>query len=301
MSNSGTITSLTNKGAINGGQGGSISFTYAFGGAGGVGVSNSGAIKTLINSGTITGGNGGSGYLGDLSVGAAGVENSGAIVTLTNSGTILRRKRRLRRRGRYARRGWRGDRECRHNHNAGQQRYDQRRRGRTLFWRRRRRGRVERKWSDNRLACQRDGRDDQWWKRRLSDCRRRGRRRRFERRRDHDADQQRDDQRRRRGPRRFFRRASRRRRGRVERVRGDHRFACERRQDQWREWRPWLHRRRGRFGDYEFRHDHRSDQQRKDRRRFRCGRLAAPRLAADRPSQAVPAARACRTPTRSTC
>ncbi len=88
IANSGTITSLINKGAINGGHGGSISFTYALGGPGGVGVANSGTITTLTNSGTISGGNGGSGYLGGLGVGGAGVENSGTIVKLTSSGKI---------------------------------------------------------------------------------------------------------------------------------------------------------------------------------------------------------------------
>ena len=117
--NAGTLTTLTNGGAIIGGNGGSGLF---FGGMGGVGVSNSGTVRTLTNSGTISGGAGGggdtSGAVGfggsgivefrhdqdahqqrddqrrtrrlHLSGGAggAGVWNSSTIRTLTNSGTI---------------------------------------------------------------------------------------------------------------------------------------------------------------------------------------------------------------------
>ena len=125
MSNAGTITTLTNSGAIsggNGGNGGSVQsgFVGGAGGAGGAGVSNAGTITTLTNSGTISGGNGGGGAtlaaLGSAAGrrgrverrhdhdadqqrrdqrrdtapdgGGAGVVNAGTIATLTNSGTI---------------------------------------------------------------------------------------------------------------------------------------------------------------------------------------------------------------------
>ena len=75
VSNSGTITTLNNSGAIKGVSG--IS-------GGGAGVSNSGTITTLTNNATISGGsanpNGGTG--------GAGVSNLHQITTLTNFGTI---------------------------------------------------------------------------------------------------------------------------------------------------------------------------------------------------------------------
>jgi PEP-CTERM motif len=76
VSNVGTIKTLSNSGAISGGNGGGA---FSRAGVGGAGVSNFGAITTMSNSGAISGGNGGSG---------AGVSNTGAIATLTNSGTI---------------------------------------------------------------------------------------------------------------------------------------------------------------------------------------------------------------------
>jgi hypothetical protein len=86
VSNAGTMTSLTNSGAISGGNGGNGGATMGAGGAGGAGVENSGAIKTLTNSGTISGGNGGSGHTGGA--GGTGLANTGTIATLTNTGTI---------------------------------------------------------------------------------------------------------------------------------------------------------------------------------------------------------------------
>jgi hypothetical protein len=58
MSNAGKIGSLTNEGAISGGNGGSGSLTE---GDGGAGLSNAGTIGALTNSGAISGGNGGPG------------------------------------------------------------------------------------------------------------------------------------------------------------------------------------------------------------------------------------------------
>ena len=52
MSNPGLIFTLTNSGAISGGNGGNS-------GSAGAGVSNGGAILTLTNSGMIGGGSGG--------------------------------------------------------------------------------------------------------------------------------------------------------------------------------------------------------------------------------------------------
>ena len=89
MSNAGTITTLTNSGAISGGSGGSGALHG--GGSGGAGMSNSGTITTLTNSGTISGGNAG-------------------------GGTAMR-----------GRRGRRGRVELRHDHDSDQQRRDQRR------------------------------------------------------------------------------------------------------------------------------------------------------------------------------
>ena len=55
MSNSGTITTLTNSGTISGGNGGPAARRRSrpHGGAGGAGIANSGTIATLANSGTI--------------------------------------------------------------------------------------------------------------------------------------------------------------------------------------------------------------------------------------------------------
>ena len=65
IGNSGAITTLTNGGAISGGNGGAGNFFIGVvGGAGGAGVSNSGMITTLTNSGAISGGNGGAGISG---------------------------------------------------------------------------------------------------------------------------------------------------------------------------------------------------------------------------------------------
>ncbi len=88
VSNAGTITTLTNSGAIRGGNGGGGGLIDD-GGAGGAGVSNAGTIKTLSNSGAIGGGNGGGGGLiDDGGAGGAGVSNADAIVTLSNGGKI---------------------------------------------------------------------------------------------------------------------------------------------------------------------------------------------------------------------
>jgi hypothetical protein len=85
VANSGTIGSLSNRGKIVGGAGGPGNTTGAVG-AGAAAVMNSGTIKTLTNSGTIRGGKGGSSISGGA--GGAGVMNSGTIKTLTNSGTV---------------------------------------------------------------------------------------------------------------------------------------------------------------------------------------------------------------------
>ncbi len=81
VSNSDTIRALSNSGAISGGVG------SGFSGTGGAGVSNFGTIKTLANKigGTITGG---SEIGGVILHGGAGVSNSGMITSLTNGGTI---------------------------------------------------------------------------------------------------------------------------------------------------------------------------------------------------------------------
>ena len=62
--NVGTITALSNSGAISGGKGGTAD---GDGGAGGVGASNAGTISRLTNKGTISGGNGGNGGAGAAS------------------------------------------------------------------------------------------------------------------------------------------------------------------------------------------------------------------------------------------
>jgi hypothetical protein len=85
-SDSGVITTLTNKGTISGGNGSASRRTNGDGGAGGAGVSNAGTMTSLSNSGAIRGGAGGSGSAGGG--GGAGVSNASTITTLTNSGTI---------------------------------------------------------------------------------------------------------------------------------------------------------------------------------------------------------------------
>jgi hypothetical protein len=89
VSNDRTITTLTNRGAISGGNGGNGSRS-GFGGAGGAGVSNAGTITTLTNHGTISGGSGGGGPIGGTGIkyGGTGIDNFGTITTLTNRGTI---------------------------------------------------------------------------------------------------------------------------------------------------------------------------------------------------------------------
>jgi PEP-CTERM motif len=79
VSNSGTIKTLTNNGAING-----ANATETLVGGGGTGVSNPGTIGSLTNTGTISGGN--AAFAGGT--GGAGVSNSHQITTLTNYGTI---------------------------------------------------------------------------------------------------------------------------------------------------------------------------------------------------------------------
>jgi len=81
----GTIATLSNGGAIGGGNGGS---GVNVGGAGGAGIANSGTIGTLSNSGTISGGNGGDPQSGAGGAGGAGIWNAGAIGPLVNGGTI---------------------------------------------------------------------------------------------------------------------------------------------------------------------------------------------------------------------
>jgi hypothetical protein len=89
VSNAGTITSLTNSGAMSGGSGGSGGFggPGGAGGAGGGGIMNSGTVKTLINSGKISAGGGGSGSF-QGGAGGDGVSNLGPITTLSNADAI---------------------------------------------------------------------------------------------------------------------------------------------------------------------------------------------------------------------
>ena len=61
MENAGTITTLTNRGAISGGVGG---FGPSADGVGGGGIGNAGTIATLSNTGTISGGGGAGGSHG---------------------------------------------------------------------------------------------------------------------------------------------------------------------------------------------------------------------------------------------
>jgi hypothetical protein len=86
VSNAGTITTLSNGGAIRGGNGGVGSEK----GVGGAGLANSGTLAALTNSGRITGGNGGASsfLIVPGGAGGAGIANSGTIGALTNSGTI---------------------------------------------------------------------------------------------------------------------------------------------------------------------------------------------------------------------
>jgi hypothetical protein len=89
VANSGTITRLTNLGAIQGAPGG----RSVTGGAGGAGVSNTGTIAALTNSGQIIGGGGAEGGVGGGGAGGAGVSNaSGAtIATFTNDkGAVIK-------------------------------------------------------------------------------------------------------------------------------------------------------------------------------------------------------------------
>jgi hypothetical protein len=86
ISNSGTITTLSNQGTISGGVGGGSETT---GGTGGAGVSNAATITTMTVSaqGTIEGGGGGSGVTGG--VGGAGVANFGTIGSSKIAGSGL--------------------------------------------------------------------------------------------------------------------------------------------------------------------------------------------------------------------
>ena len=86
MSNSGTIKTLTNNGAMRGASSFNVTTTGVLGGAGGAGLANSGTIATLTNKGTISGGNGLVGSGGGT--GGAGIANSGTITKLANSGQI---------------------------------------------------------------------------------------------------------------------------------------------------------------------------------------------------------------------
>ena len=108
MSNAGTITSLSNSGAISGGTGG---YSRSHGGFGGAGVLTLEAITSLTNGGAISGGNGG-GSTSHGGTGGAGVSNAGTIGKLSNSGKIdggsgggaFAGSERRRRRGRVERR-----------------------------------------------------------------------------------------------------------------------------------------------------------------------------------------------------
>ena len=82
--NFGTITTLTNRGAIRGGNGGNGPLT---GGNGGAGVSNAGTITTLTNRGKIVGGTGGTGPV--ASSGGDAIDSTGSIGTIANSGQII--------------------------------------------------------------------------------------------------------------------------------------------------------------------------------------------------------------------
>ena len=89
VTNFGTVTRLTNAGAISGGAGGTAGNVPlgashpGAGGAGGAGLSNAGTIATLTNAGAISGGNGGNGatnsnfvIVGTGGAGGAGVMNA---------------------------------------------------------------------------------------------------------------------------------------------------------------------------------------------------------------------------------
>lgn len=78
MANAGTITRLTNDGAIDGGPSGDLVTQEIR--RGGAGVSNTGSINELTNRGAIIGGANGSS--------AVGLSNAGTITTLTNDGAI---------------------------------------------------------------------------------------------------------------------------------------------------------------------------------------------------------------------
>jgi hypothetical protein len=75
VSNSGTVATLTNSGAISGGTGGDA-LTRGVGGGGGAGIANSGTIATLTNGGAIDGGNGGMILFDLVEDGAAAGERS---------------------------------------------------------------------------------------------------------------------------------------------------------------------------------------------------------------------------------
>ena len=85
--NTGTITKLTNSGAIDGGQGSTHAAAHSRAAGGGAGVTNSATIGTLANSGTINGG-AATAALGNAT-GGSGVSNFGTIGSLINSGKIL--------------------------------------------------------------------------------------------------------------------------------------------------------------------------------------------------------------------
>ncbi len=142
-----TINSLSNAAGatISGGDGGSGP-SNAAGGAGGVGVSNFGTVTTLSNGGAIRGGAGGTGGNvqgssppGAGGAGGAGLSNASTIMMLTNSGAISGgnggaggtggdvQGQQPPQRGRG---GWRGRVERRHDRHTDQQRRDQRRKRR---------------------------------------------------------------------------------------------------------------------------------------------------------------------------
>jgi hypothetical protein len=90
---SGTITTLSNNGAISGGNGGDAACSdIAVGGEGGTGLANAGTIATFSNNGVISGGSGGSAAalsVADGGAGGSGVSNApGATIrSLTNQAT----------------------------------------------------------------------------------------------------------------------------------------------------------------------------------------------------------------------
>ena len=106
VSNFGTITTLTNSGAITGGAGGQAGNVRAHashpgaGGAGGAGLSNAGTLATLTNSGAISGGIGGTGGEGRFNLvigGTGGAGGAGRHERKRSDDRIAHERRRARR------------------------------------------------------------------------------------------------------------------------------------------------------------------------------------------------------------